>query len=160
MWDSLRLAPINIHDFFPQKRSYMCAHSGTAHAVFRLTQLVHQFHVIKLSHTATTTTGYCTTGKCIASLLAFINLFIACDAKKALKWGGSVPTLWKVGGHEPPCPPSLTPLALANKVQVPCTQWYPLHNMAILFNNRPHIISSGTPVGTKFTATYVRMVVE
>ena len=28
-----------------------------AHAVFRLMQLVHRFHVIKLSHTATTTTG-------------------------------------------------------------------------------------------------------
>ena len=35
--------------------------------------------------TRATATGFCTTGKCIASLLAFINLFIACDVKKALK---------------------------------------------------------------------------
>ena len=36
-----------------------------------------------------------------------------------------------------------------------------LHNMpATLFNNHPYIISSGTPVGTKFTATYVGMVIE
>ena len=27
--------------------------------------------------------------------------------------------------------------------------------MATLFNNHPHISSSGTPVGTKFSATYV-----
>ena len=35
--------------------------------------------------------------------------------------------------------------ALADKVQkqdVPCTQWYTLHNMATLFNNHPYIISS------------------
>ena len=31
--------------------------------------------------------------------------------------------------------------------------------MATLFNNHPYISSSGTPVGTKFTATYVGMVV-
>ena len=30
----------------------------------------------------------------------------------------------------------------------------------ILFNNHPYISSSGTPVCTKFTATYVGMVVE
>ena len=35
-----------------------------------------------------------------------------------------------------------------------------LHNMATLFNNHPYISSSGMLVGTKFTATYVRMVVE
>ena len=35
-----------------------------------------------------------------------------------------------------------------------------LHNMATLFNNHPYVSSSGTPVGTKFTATYVGMVVE
>ena len=29
-----------------------------------------------------------------------------------------------------------------------------LHNMATLFNTHPYITSSGTPVGTKFTATY------
>ena len=29
-----------------------------------------------------------------------------------------------------------------------------------LFNNYPYISSSGTPVGIKFTATYVEMVVE
>ena len=53
--------------------------------------------------------------------------------------------------------------ALADKVhkqEMPCTQWYALHNMATLFNNHPYISSSGTPVGTKFTATYVGMVVE
>ena len=32
--------------------------------------------------------------------------------------------------------------------------------MATLFNNHPYTSSSGTPVGTKFTATYVGMVVE
>ena len=35
-----------------------------------------------------------------------------------------------------------------------------LHNMATLLNNYPYISSSGTLVGTKFTATYVGMVVE
>ena len=65
---------INIHDFCARKRSYTCMCSI-------LMQLVDRFHDIKLSHTATAT-GYCTTGKCIASLLAFINLFIACDVKK------------------------------------------------------------------------------
>ena len=36
-----------------------------------------------------------------------------------------------------------------------------LHNTVTLFNNHPYIISSsGTPVGTKFTATYAGMVVE
>ena len=45
-----------------------------------------RFRVVKLSHAAiSTATGFCTTGKCIASLLVFINLFIACDVKKALK---------------------------------------------------------------------------
>ena len=42
---------------------------------------------------------------------------------------------------------------------VTCTPY----NMATLFNNHPYISSSGTPVGTKFTAaTYVGiiMVVE
>ena len=34
------------------------------------------------------------------------------------------------------------------------------HTMATLFNNHPYISSSGTLVGTKFTATYVGMVVE
>ena len=34
------------------------------------------------------------------------------------------------------------------------------YNMATLFNNHPYINSSGTPVGIKFTATYVEMVVE
>ena len=34
---------------------------------------------------------------------------------------------------------------------------YALHNMpATLFNNHPYINSSGTPVGSKFTATYHR----
>ena len=37
---------------------------------------------------------------------------------------------------------------------------YTLHNMATLFNNHPYISSSGTLVGTKFTATYVGMVVK
>ena len=57
---------------------------GEAHTVFRLMQLVDLFGVVKLSH-ATTTTGYCATGKCIASLLAFISLFIVCGVKEALK---------------------------------------------------------------------------
>ena len=48
--------------------------------------------------------------------------------------------------------------ALADKVQtsamhtVICTE---LHTMAILFNNHPYISSSGTLVGTKFTAAFV-----
>ena len=53
--------------------------------------------------------------------------------------------------------------ALADMVQkqeMPYTQWYTLHNMATLFNNHPYISSSGTPVGTKFTAAYVGMVDE
>ena len=36
--------------------------------------------------------------------------------------------------------------ALADKVQkqdVPCTQWYALHNMVTLFDNHPYISSSG-----------------
>ena len=32
-----------------------------------------------------------------------------------------------------------------------------LHNMTTLFNNLPYISSSGMPVGTKFTAIYVRL---
>ena len=39
-------------------------------------------------------------------------------------------------------------------------QWYAPHNVATLFNNHPYISSSGMSVGTKFTATYVGMVVE
>ena len=55
--------------------------------------------------------------------------------------------------------------ALADKVQkqdVPCTQWYALHNMATLFNNHPYISSSGNLVAQLqiYTATYVGMVVE
>ena len=86
--------------------------SRAAHAVFKLMQLVHWFHVVKLSH-ATTTTGYCTIGKCIASLLAFMNLFIACDVKEALKWEGALPPLFeKCGrGMSPPAPPSPMPLS-------------------------------------------------
>ena len=52
--------------------------------------------------------------------------------------------------------------ALADKVQkqeVPHTQWYALHNVVTLFNNHPYISSSGTPVGIKFTATYLEMVI-
>ena len=52
--------------------------------------------------------------------------------------------------------------ALADEVQkqdMPCTP-YALHKMATLFNNHPYISSSGMPVSTKFTATYVGMVVE
>ena len=44
-----------------------------------------------------------------------------------------------------------------NKKCHACTQWYALHNMATLFNNYSYISSSGTSVGTKFTATYVAM---
>ena len=62
-----------------------------------------RFCVVKLSHAATAT-GFCTTGKCIASLLAFIYLFIACDVKKDLKWGGSAPLSEKWEGTSPPCP--------------------------------------------------------
>ena len=36
------------------------------------------------------------------------------------------------------------------KLEVPCTQWYALHNIATLFNNHLYISSSGTPVGSKF----------
>ena len=53
--------------------------------------------------------------------------------------------------------------ALADKVHKQArnaTQGCELHNMTTLFNNHPYISSSGTPVGTKFTATYVGMVVE
>ena len=55
--------------------------------------------------------------------------------------------------------------ALADKVdkqEVPCKQRYAFHNTATLFKNHPHIhvSNSGTPVSTKFTATYVGMVVE
>ena len=55
--------------------------------------------------------------------------------------------------------------ALADKVhkqELPHarTQWYALDNMATLFNNHPYTSSSGMPVGTKFTATYVGTVVE
>ena len=53
--------------------------------------------------------------------------------------------------------------ALADKVhkqEVPCTQWYALHNTATLFNDHSYISSSGTLVGTKFIATYARKVVE
>ena len=38
--------------------------------------------------------------------------------------------------------------------------WYALHNTATLINNYPYISSNGAPVGTKFIATYVGMVVE
>ena len=64
------------------QNGHIRVHMAEHHMQSRLTQLVHQFHVVKLSHTATTTTGYCATDECIASLLAFINLFIACDIKK------------------------------------------------------------------------------
>ena len=53
--------------------------------------------------------------------------------------------------------------ALAEKVhkqEVPCTQWYALHTMTTLFNNHTYISSNGIPVATKFTPTYVGMVVE
>ena len=55
--------------------------------------------------------------------------------------------------------------ALADKVhkqELPCKQRYAFHNMATLFKNHPHIhvSNSGMPVSTKFTATYVGMVVE
>ena len=53
----------------------------------------------------------------------------------------------------------MNPLAdKAHKQGIP--QWYALHNMATLFNSHPHISSSGMPVSTKFTVTYVGMVVE
>ena len=45
-------------------------------------------------------------------------------------------------------------------LEVLCTQLYTLHSAATLFNNYPYISSSSMPVGTKFTATYVGMVVE
>ena len=70
---------INIHDFVPEN-GHIRARAAEHRSI--LTQLVYQFRVVKLSNA---TTGFCTTGKCIASLLAFINLFIACDIKKALK---------------------------------------------------------------------------
>ena len=50
--------------------------------------------------------------------------------------------------------------ALADKVQkleVPRTQWYALHNMATLFNN--HSLNL-VPTDVPRTATYVGMVVE
>ena len=76
------------------KRAYMYVCGGAAHATMETNgglQLLDWFlYVVKLSHAATTT-GYCTTCKCIASLLAFISLFIACDVTRALKWGGSAP---------------------------------------------------------------------
>ena len=65
-----------------QKQLYLHTCSKEAHAVvetmvaFRLTQFTVQFLcVMKLSRAATTT-GYCTTGKCIASLMVLISLFI------------------------------------------------------------------------------------
>ena len=74
-------------------------------------QLIDQFlYVVKLSHIATTT-GYCTTCKCFASLLAIISLFIACDVTEALKCGGLPPLSEKwVGDMSPSAPhPSLMP---------------------------------------------------
>ena len=52
------------------------------------------------------------------------------------------------------------------KQEVSCTQWYAralvFHNKTTSFNNHPYVYisSSGTSVGTKFTATCVGMVVE
>ena len=107
---------INIHEFVAQKQLYTCVLSR---AVQYTDVTWTDFRVVKLSHAATAT-GFCTTGKCIASLLVFINLFIACDVKKVLKWGA----LWKVGGTSPPCPPSSTSLvklkALHNKPERTC----------------------------------------
>ena len=53
--------------------------------------------------------------------------------------------------------------ALADKLQkqdVPCTQWYALQNMHGHIIQQPSLSSRDTPVGTKFTATYVGMIVE
>ena len=51
--------------------------------------------------------------------------------------------------------------ALADKVhkqEVPCLQWYALHNMATLFKNHPYISSSKFSANWRATATYVGMV--
>ena len=53
--------------------------------------------------------------------------------------------------------------ALADKVhkqEVLCRHAHSHMHSITLFNSHPYIISSGTPVGTKFIATYVGMVVE
>ena len=107
---------LNIHNYLCSKAVvYVCVQQSSvcgraAHAVFRLTQLVDRFCVVKLLH-ADPTTGYCTTGTCkyIASLLVFISVFKACDVKEALKWG-ALPPCSKSGGHKSPCSPSPTPL--------------------------------------------------
>lgn len=71
-------------------------------------QLIDRFlYVMKLSHIATTT-GYCTTCKYIASLLAFISLFIACDVTEALNCGVCLLSLksgWEARAPLPPPPP-------------------------------------------------------
>ena len=53
--------------------------------------------------------------------------------------------------------------ALADKVQKQGMPHSDMHSITwphYSGNNHPYISSSGTPVGTKFTATYVGMVVE
>ena len=52
--------------------------------------------------------------------------------------------------------------ALADKVHEQGMPHSDMHSITwpTLFNNHPYVSSSGTPVGTTFTATYVGMVVE
>ena len=47
-----------------------------------------------------------------------------------------------------------------NKMCHTHSDMYSIIIMATLFNNHPYMSSSGMPVDTKFTATYVGMVVE
>ena len=65
-------------------------------------------------------------------------------------------TLWVISHHKRILKRNLADVgiaqcmnALADKVhkqEKPCTQWYTLHNMVILFNNHPYISSNGMPV--------------
>ena len=51
--------------------------------------------------------------------------------------------------------------ALADKEQgMSRSDMHSITRTATLFNNHPFVSSSGTPVGTKLTATYVGIVVE
>ena len=48
---------------------------------------------------------------------------------------------------------------LTKYINKKCHAHSDMHSIT-LFNNHPYISSNGMPVGTKFTATYVGMVVE
>ena len=101
--------------------------------------------------------------ECLPTIYLSNNVLLCCSNQKehkqvSIKKTSKKKSSWCIGMAQ--CMNALADKVHTNKKCHAHSDMHALHIMATLFNNHPYISSSGTPVGTNFTATYVEMVVE